>query len=194
MPLNPTRYFAANVQTALDGGRIVAKFLNEIMTSEIEESCQYIIVAHSLGCWLAAEMMAEMRRLNAPACNKLKLILMAGAVPTVDVENDNLYGGALVSALNVSNLYSPDDRVLRWLFPIGEIPDGRLGLEAIGLNGAPTNFAWSQREQMTRFDHGDYWTKAPSAEFLARLLGAPVPMTLPANDIPSYHPPEYSPL
>jgi hypothetical protein len=132
-----------------------------------------------------------MRRLNPAACSKLKLILMAGAVPTVDVENDALYGVALVSALHVANLYSPDDRVLRKWFPFGEIVEGRYGLEAIGLNGAPIHFGWSQREHMQKFDHGDYWTKAPSAEFLARLLGAPVPMTLPAHEIPSYYPAQY---
>jgi pimeloyl-ACP methyl ester carboxylesterase len=193
--LKPHRYFVDNVRNAREAGKILAKFLNEIITdeAEAESDCEFIIVAHSLGCWLTAEMMAELHRLDPSVCRNFKLILMAGALPTVDVENHQLYGAGLASALHVSNLYSSDDTVLRDRFPVGLIPDRGTGLEAIGLNGKPISFGWSQREQMKKFGHSDYWPKPASAEFLARLLGVPVPVTLPAYDIASYYPPEYRP-
>jgi hypothetical protein len=187
----PQNYFSENVQTALAAARILAKYLDKIVAREAREgiNCEWIIVSHSLGCRLTSEMIAELRRMKSETSNKLKLVLMAGAVATIDVEDNNLYGAALLSTKYTANLYSPDDRTLRKLFPIGELD--RWGVEAIGLNGGPIGFGWSVRERMPNFDHGDYWTKSSAVEFLAKSLGVAVPTTLPSNDIPSYHPPEY---
>jgi hypothetical protein len=188
----PQNYFSENVQTALAGARILARYLNKILTRESKEgtNCEWIIVSHSLGCRLTTEIIAELRRINSESCNKLRLVLMAGAVATIDVEDNDVYGTALLSAKYIANLYSPEDKTLRKWFPIGELD--RLGVEAIGLNGGPIGFGWSVREQMRNFDHGDYWTKSSAVEFLAKLLGVAVPTTLPSYDMPNYHPPEYS--
>jgi pimeloyl-ACP methyl ester carboxylesterase len=154
-PWNPTHYFAENVQNALVAGQILARYLHKRTIKEAAQGidCELIVVAHSLGCRLASEMMAELRRMNSIVCNKLKLVLMAGAVATIDVENKDVYGSALLSAKYVATLYSPDDKVLGRLFPIGELD--RLGQEAIGFKGGPLGFGWSMRQKMQKFDHGD---------------------------------------
>jgi pimeloyl-ACP methyl ester carboxylesterase len=189
---NPIRYFDDNVQNALEAGRTLARFMHDLIADQASP-CQFIIIAHSLGCRLAAEMMRELHRRNPAACHEFKLFLMAGALPTGDVLTDQASGTGLGVAGYVANLFSPDDRVLRILFPLGEIGGLRLGLEPIGLNGAPVDFGWSERAHMEGFGHGDYWKKMTATEFIARALGGTVATALPVNGPVHYQPPEHTP-
>ncbi len=107
---------------------------------------------------------------------------MAGAIPVGDVRDHQVYGSGLSAAKYIANLFSPNDKVLRALFPLGEIGGSRTGLEPIGLNGEPVTFGWTQREQMIGFGHGDYWKRISVVKFLAWILGIPVPNTLPSHE------------
>jgi hypothetical protein len=189
---NPIRYFDDNVQNALACGKTLGRFLHDLIVRQTADR-EFVIVAHSLGCRVTAEMMQELYRLNPNACSRFTLVLMAGAVPVSDIQDNASYGTSLAAVGYVANLFSPADKVLRWLFPPGEYGGGRHDPEPIGLNGAPSTFAWTVRQQMTGFDHGDYWRKLPTAEFVARVLGIPVPNVLATNEPPSFHPPEFVP-
>lgn len=190
--MNPARYFDYNVQNALACGLALANFLDGRIARE-GPRCQFIIIAHSLGCRLTAEMMKELSRLNPSACSRFKLIFMAGAVPVGDVQNNSKYGASLAAAGYVANFFSPDDEVLSGWFPLGEMGGGRWDWEAIGLNGQPLTFGWSQRQHMEGFRHGDYWQKRSAAEFVARILGVAVPNAIAANVPLNFRPPEFIP-
>jgi hypothetical protein len=108
----PQNYFSENVQAALAAARILARYLNKILTREVKErtNCEWIIVSHSLACRLTAEMIVELQRIGSESCNKIKLVFMAGAVATIDIEDKDVYGTALLSVKYIANLYSPDSK------------------------------------------------------------------------------------
>src|SRR5437588_106097 len=115
---NLSRYFTDNSETAGEVGRALGRYLHQLALHE-GEVCRFVIVAHSLGCRLAAEMMQELYRLNPTACKRFQLFLMAGAFPEQDLLDRAALGAGLGEAGYVANFYSPDDSVLQTWFPIG---------------------------------------------------------------------------
>jgi Alpha/beta hydrolase of unknown function (DUF900) len=188
-----TRYFDDNVQNSLNAGIALAEGLNRVIARDTAHNvrCAYVIVAHSLGCRLTAQMMQHLHSLNPAACKLFKLFLMAGAVPKDDVQNPNVFATGLSAAEYRANLYSPEDGTLRRLFRLGELGGGRWPSEAIGLNGEPAQFGWSVRERMPNFKHEDYWKDSRVARFLARSLGLPIETELPEIALSSFVPPSH---
>jgi Alpha/beta hydrolase of unknown function (DUF900) len=190
---NLMQWFDHNTQNAQVSGRNLGSFLEQLISRFQEQDCQFVIIAHSLGCRLTAEMISELHRRNRNLCKQFKLFLMAGAVRSDDIEGGSNFGEAFAATDYIVNLYSPDDHVLHRYFPWGEWGGGRTRREAIGLNGEPREFKSWQRQQMNKFDHGDYWKEKSVVELVLRALGVSMPTALPVNELASYRPPEHFP-
>jgi hypothetical protein len=188
---NLMQWFDHNTKNAMECGQNLAAFLDRLISSYHEQGCQFVIIAHSLGCRLTAEMISGLHKINQGLCGQFKLFLMAGAVRSDDIVDGSKFGEAFAATDCTVNLYSPDDHVLRRYFPLGEWGGGRPGAEAIGLNGEPRDFKSWQQHPMSNFDHGDYWKEKSVVELVLRDLGIPVPTTLPVNNLASYRPPEH---
>lgn len=184
-----TGYFDKNSKNAFDSGAHLAECLDTLLRNE-DSQCEFVIIAHSLGCRLTASMMAELQKINAPLCHRFKLFLMAGAVPQDEVSDVTIFQKGMAASGFTANLYSPDDNVLGYLFPLGELGGGRLSSKAIGLEGGPTSFAWTTRKHMENFGHSDYWKKVDVVKYIAQSLGMPVDMELAAHQPPALHLPE----
>lgn len=159
------------------------------------------IVAHSLGCLLALELL---KALEARLGSDLEIdlvVLMAAAVPRFRLRSPDL-GGALSLAKNVRVYYSLNDKILMAAFPAGQVlyrpfPHGWSGPRrvAIGRHGCGDYLLPNTVERQGTHDHGDYWTdralakqvgQAHSPPSALRPLGATAPQ--PANrrrEIPS---------
>ena len=83
------------------------------------------IIAHSLGCRLALETIKQLLIIKNtdPSLGGLvigQVVFMAGAVPTAYLEDINKLRPALSAFNSTLSLYSQDDMVLHWAFPVGE--------------------------------------------------------------------------
>lgn len=121
------------------------------------------IVAHSLGSRLVVEMMEELREQAEPRLVVERLVVMAAAVPTRrlapgQVLRDGLDG----TGVSFLSLFSGDDSVLRFAFPIGEsLAGGGFFPVALGRRrwqggeaiGAPR----LTQDEVVGAGHGDYW-------------------------------------
>ena len=187
---NLLKWFDDNTRNAQVSGRNLGSFLARVISSPSDQNCQFVIIAHSLGCRLSAEMLKELHKINQNLPNQFKLFLMAGAVRSDDIDAGSNFGQAFETADCVVNFYSPNDHVLKRYFPLGELGGGRTRVEAIGLNSEPREFKFWQPHLMEGFDHGDYWKEKFVVEVVLKALGVAVPNTLPTNRITSYRPPE----
>jgi len=188
---NLVKWFDDNTKNALESGRNLGIFLERIISGPRDQNCQFVIVAHSLGCRLTAELIGELYKRNRSFCGQFKLFLMAGAVRSDDILGGNRFGEAFAAAGSVVNLHSPDDSVLSGAFRWGEWGGGRSYSEAIGLNAEPREFKSWQPKLMEGFRHDYYWKEESVVEFILQALGVAVPMALPINEIASYKPPEH---
>jgi len=125
------------------------------------------IIAHSLGCRLALEMIRCLQVKAGPRPAVRRIVLMAGAVPTYmlneapDARLRRAYDEFLRDPNPVLSLYSGWDGVLSWAFPLGEtIAGGKeflptaLGHEEWRDKDAPPNLL--QRE-VENAGHSYYW-------------------------------------
>lgn len=137
------------------------------------------IIAHSLGCRLALELLqCFASSMQATQVVLRSVSLMAAAVPVGKARTNGEFG-AVIHALKTQVLYSTADRVLQIAFPIGETAalDGFFP-EAVGRHGRPEG--WSIPAQRMNYSHGDYWSGTESAAAVAAFLGAPVhPLPVP---------------
>jgi pimeloyl-ACP methyl ester carboxylesterase len=138
-----------------------------------QQDARFTIVAHSLGCRVAVEAVAKLRR-SGHLARVLSLCLMAAAVPVRYVSN-RLFGplpGEKDPRWRI--LYSRGDQVLRWTFAPGQTLgwDAVFGLP-VGLHGEPsahwtaTGDTWELHQEsgdyVTFYDHGYYWQGGPWA-------------------------------
>lgn len=131
------------------------------------------IVAHSLGCRLALELLEYFA--NSTQATQVvfrSASLMAAAVPVGKAKPGGEFG-AVIQSLKTQVLYSTADRVLQLAFPIGETAafDGFFP-QAVGRHGHPE--VWSTPAQRMNYGHSDYWAGQESAAAVAGFLGAPV--------------------
>ena len=108
---------------------------------------------------------------------------MAAAVQVDMVEP----GGALRSGATLwtrtLTLYSRDDRVLPWAFPIGQMAAGEgFFPTAVGRFGQPGDL-WTTRLELGGNGHSDYCGDPRAAALVARLLGVAVTAEIPASTI-----------
>lgn len=161
-------------------------------------SVEHIVIAHSLGCRVVLNALAQM---ETKAC-RITVVLMAAAVPVSEllsepkrkneVPEDELEARASVAegrwrkALKEKAkvrivMFSPHDEVLMYAFRIGESV-ARSGFlpQAVGLHGLPAGI-WTERHHMNGFRHSSYWCSALTSEFASGLLWSQVGRRVPTR-------------
>ena len=178
-------------------GQGLASFL-EPLRGLSGEPLRIVIVAHSLGCRLVLEALAQFtpnqRRRFSGMC------LMAAAVPQHHLADqlDRLRQAATIPVKRVV-LYSENDSILRRYFPGGQTLAGDgFFPEAVGLRGSPKDY-WrgpNTETHDTGLDHGDYFRGATalsngpsqSAAAIGGMLGYPAARRPPAHRMPASRP------
>jgi|SRR5271166_1975619 len=146
--------YAPEMREAEEAARRLALLL------DIRERRKVSIIAHSMGNRFALQLVSTTSRVEYE-----RLILMAAAVPTAEVQPHTIYpdySDAVREFTSTLCLYSPRDSVLRAAFPVGEFVGGDgPRLEAIGLEGRPDGL-WTHTQNCLGYDHSDYWTRPQS--------------------------------
>lgn len=178
---------AASYPLEIKPAKKSANVLSEFLTQNPAPGgwpLEITLVCHSLGNRVALELIDK---LIASSKNPVRIVatcLMAAAVPVRMVEDgENLNAPALATGRSLV-LYSENDWVLHWAFPVGET----LALEgffpkAVGRFGEPLSGVWSRREAMTGYGHSDYWSGEKSTNMAALFLNAAVERIL--NEYPT---------
>ncbi|MEM7508640.1 MAG: alpha/beta hydrolase [Pseudomonadota bacterium] len=147
---------------------------------------ELVIVAHSLGCRLTLEALVQLPLDRGP---RIRLFLMAAAVPVGLFEDGSPMREAARRADSVDVLHSRADGVLAFWFRLGQTAapgEAALLPEAVGLRGRPRRKLWSRTVEMPGYDHGQYWGGHRMATHLAHRLGAAVakPRPIRLNALP----------
>lgn len=148
---------------------------------------ELILVCHSLGNRVGLELLRLLAGAVPGNLTLRGMSLMAAAVPVPMVEPGKRLNPAALLTRTLT-LYSPDDSVLRFAFPLGQTAAGEGWMpQAIGREGNPA-WMWQTRLRMWKGDgkgygHGDYWKEASAAVQVARFLGTPLPPEIAENGI-----------
>jgi len=166
--------YPAEIAPARDSAQKLADYLRTLVGpgGTPTELC---FVCHSLGNRVLLELLDRLAAAPAPFGHVAVVVLMAAAVP-VDMVADGgtLLAGATLAGTSLA-LYSRDDKVLHWAFPLGETAAGEgFFPTAVGRFGQPPG-VWTERQELAGDDHGDYWGDPRAAVGVARLLGVAVP-------------------
>ena len=165
-------FYPDAVPVAVAAGQVLAEAIRRI-----PDLVTLDVVAHSLGCRVALETIAQLRAGGGPALGRL--CLMAAAVPCEFVEDEGRYE-PLLRALQgegvpVRVLHSTGDSVLRFAFPFGQSAAGEATRGALGYEGPPPGMpglgANVSERRMHGAGHGDYWGHEDN-EAAARDAGA----------------------
>jgi pimeloyl-ACP methyl ester carboxylesterase len=135
---------------------------------------EVVLVCHSLGNRLGLELVNQ-----NPTSGKLKYkagCFMAAAVPVFKVEDGGELHAAAEAVDRTAVLYSEDDIILHYAFPLGQTlaGDGEgFFPRAVGRFGQPNAGLWTQTNDMGQFDfnHWNYWDHQESADAVAAFLG-----------------------
>lgn len=124
---------------------------------------QVHFVAHSLGCRVVLETLRLLHGAGGPQVGKV--CLMAAAVPAEAVMPGGGLAGALATPRRLRVLYSPDDAVLAYAFPIGQTMAGEGFFPmALGRHGdVPQSPGRVDRDHIEGAAHGDYWGQSGNA-------------------------------
>ena len=183
-------FSGASYPWQISTARKSAKLLGDFLIGAVNESSttEFVFIAHSLGCRLLLEMISYINGVKPDFHNSISItVLMAAAVPVELISSNGQAWGSntfnkIIASTKSKVLYSPFDKTLRWLFPIGQTArlEGALP-EAVGLHGQPRT-AWTDSRD-AQIDHGEYWKNVPVAEYVAESLGFAVRRTLPTYKI-----------
>jgi len=167
---------------AKDSAAVLARYLPTLVGPGGTPTEIYL-VAHSLGNRVILELLDRLAAAPSASARFAGTCLMAAAVQVDMVEpGRRLWPGAVLSRKTLT-LYSRDDNVLRWAFPLGQTAAGEgFFPTAVGRFGQPAGL-WTERRQLSGNGHGDYWKDARSAALVARFLGVAVPMEIQASTI-----------
>lgn len=140
------------------------------------------IVAHSLGCRLAVELLECLAQPPGHAVVVDRVVLMAAAVPTDRVDRGDALREGVDWAGGICALHSEGDQVLRLVFPIGETVGGDgFFPTAVGRHGGPAA-TWLDTQQMahsgTLYGHSDYWAGLESAAAAAAFFWIPIAVSI----------------
>jgi pimeloyl-ACP methyl ester carboxylesterase len=122
------------------------------------------IVAHSMGCRLALELLKQLRDANDITVGRVAL--MAGAVPTFMLEPESEPDVDLRTAFETMladaglSLYSGSDMILALAFPLGQsVAPGKEGFmpTALGREFFGTAPGRLAQEEIPHAGHSDYW-------------------------------------
>lgn len=153
------------------------------------------VVAHSLGCRLILEAIADGVFTPGSAPHLSLVLLMAAAVPVDLVRTGHL--GTRVAAgrtrpSEIVILHSWADAVLRWAFPVGQGIAWNLRIEtawhreAVGRWGEPFRPGTGVTPFPTGYGHSDYWSGRTTAWMLTNRVGGTASAPLPAARLPSH--------
>ncbi|HEV2054209.1 MAG TPA: alpha/beta hydrolase [Methylomirabilota bacterium] len=175
--------YPAEITPAKDSAAVLAAYLATLVGPGGSPTEIYL-VGHSLGNRVILELLTRFAAMPLPATVQVPGgCLMAAAVQVDMVEP----GGALRSGATLwtrtLTLYSRDDRVLHWAFPIGQTAAGEgFFPTAVGRFGQPGDL-WTTRQELCGNGHSDYWGDPRAAVLVARLLGVAVAVDIPASAI-----------
>jgi hypothetical protein len=128
---------------------------------------KFDIIAHSLGCRFTIETIRQLLiiKQSDPTLSGLRIgqvAFMAGAVPRHFLEDVNRLRDAINEFNGTLSLFSENDRVLKYAFPIGESVAGeRLFPIALGRREWPNSDFLATpmiQKRNNGADHGDYWS------------------------------------
>ncbi len=169
--------YPTEIRPARDSAARLAPYLGGLTGPEGTPT-EIFFVCHSLGSRLTLELLNAMALQPSSPVRFAGTCLMAAAVPVEMVEDaGQLLPGATLSGTTVI-LYSRDDIVLQWAFPLGQTVAGEgFFPTAVGRFGQPWGL-WSGRSELSGDNHGDYWKDPRAAARVARLLGVAVPVEI----------------
>jgi pimeloyl-ACP methyl ester carboxylesterase len=176
--LSSPAHYAAQIPSAVEA----AQALEEYLYSRAGGGARVTLIAHSLGCRVALELLDRFARSSRRPKPEFPLvILMAAAVPTYFFEDlELLWKGALLPE-RVVVLFSGRDQILKYFFRAGQTLAGEgIFPKAVGASAEPIGF-WSSTV-VTDNGHSDYFGDSVTGAAIARSLGAPAPMNLPTVD------------
>jgi pimeloyl-ACP methyl ester carboxylesterase len=172
--------FAARIGDARDSGRLLAEFLGSQSPSQ-----EVVLIAHSLGCRVALNTVAAIKRQGASyrGARIGGLFLMAAAVPESLCDPGRQFGSPLDGSHDYA-FYSSRDSVLSKTFPLGSKMYGE-GEKAVGASGRP-DARWERHaETETSLRHKDYWASYTVAEKIGAYLGYASDRRLPDSHGPA---------
>ena len=155
-------FYMGSIKRAIQTAGLLAAYL----AGNIGNLVRIDIVAHSMGCRLATELLRAL--VNQPITPQIeRIVFMAGAIPTFMLEQRNpprrlrpSYDQMLRDGAR--SLYSGADRVLALAFPAGQsLAPGEEGFLPTALGHAqwtdPTIPNNLDQQQNPGAGHGDYW-------------------------------------
>lgn len=154
-------FYMKSIERAIKTAGLLADYLAD----HVAAHCRIDIVAHSMGCRLALELLLALSgRSSAPRVGRI--VFMAGAVPTFMLEQQNpprrLRAAYDVLCEGAHSLYSGSDWVLALAFPAGQsLAGGEEGLVCTALGHTlwvdttvPLNLGQIENQHS---GHSDYW-------------------------------------
>jgi pimeloyl-ACP methyl ester carboxylesterase len=156
------------------------------------------IVAHSLGCRVALELLTQFAGQQPTRRPRVKIVtLMAAAVPRYMVEEQGALRSGAELPWRIIAIHSTSDRILKWVFRAGQaqeaLADAYDALRwnargAIGRHGLPSLPGRSNVPALGA-DHSDYWPSPVVADDVNMShngilrLGVSRPATPPAREL-----------
>ncbi len=174
--------YPARIPVAADSGRLLADFLHD--HEYMKETNQVFVVAHSLGCRVALELLHDIdSRWSYGGPRIAGLALLAAAVSSEDCKPDGVFKEVQGHAAGVA-FYSRNDKALIGpVFGAGQQIFGERG-KAVGRFGTPDE-RWKPSIEMT-LQHKQYWGEPLIAKHVAAILGFgdfPLPENTLAEDV-----------
>jgi Alpha/beta hydrolase of unknown function (DUF900) len=122
------------------------------------------VVAHSLGCRVALELVSHIQNLVAERLIRLQLVvLMAAAVPKYLLLSGQRYDIARLGAHRTLVYFSDEDDVLKYVFRAGQFASATnplnllFGRGALGREGLGSLRSDNVHDKRTYHGHGGYW-------------------------------------
>ena len=171
--------YSFEIAPAKESARRLADYLRTLVGPG-GTATEIYLVGHSLGNRVILELLDLLAASPARLGHIAGACLMAAAVPVDMVEEGGrLLPGATLPGKTLT-LYSSDDGVLHWAFPLGETAAGEgFFPTAVGRFGQPPG-VWTARRELAGDGHGDYWPDPRAAVLVARFLGIAVPQEIEA--------------
>lgn len=150
-------------QTAVESAQLLSTIISASLSPQ--RVTNLTIVAHSLGCRVALELLLRLNALKQQRTLRVPLVvLMAPAVPRYAVTSGGSLHASLALADRVLLYRSLNDRVLHYVFRPGQsletpFPEGwrPSTRTALGRNGFGLNKPRNVHEVEAECDHGGYW-------------------------------------
>jgi pimeloyl-ACP methyl ester carboxylesterase len=168
----PGRALYWNAVTRASGpvATVLAEHLEQTARSQLD---QLVFVAHSLGCRLVLEALAQLSvAAGAIILPRTRLFLLAAAVPTRTVDSGGDLRRVVGDCDRPEVFYSWRDEALGPAFTALQFQDQGAWTQAVGLFGEPADLWGRRRHHMVGYGHSAYWPSANVAYRIALSLRA----------------------